>query len=272
MRHSQGLLITAYENIDYLIELLKIYNKYFRCYVHIDKKCKINENQWNELKHLDRVVVISEYKINWGSYKHILAILKLLKMACEDSCGYIHIISANTLPVRNPEKIIQFYEQNIEYIFMETLNRSMLNPKEAFEAFEYRCKAYFFDDIINVKPSWGGIKLRQLIQTMERFFADLQIKLNIRQNVQFDYKGYVYCHFPLDAAREVLFYINNNETYIKKLKRCYVGEEFFFQNIFMNTKWKDKVVNDCRIFDIWGKDRGYPAFLCKSDIMNILVR
>lgn len=76
---------------------------------------------------------------------------------------------------------------------------------------------------------------------MERFFADLQIKLNIRQNVQFDYKGYVYCHFPLDAAREVLFYINNNETYIKKLKRCYVGEEFFFQNIFMNTKWKDKV-------------------------------
>lgn len=38
-----------------------------------------------------------------------------------------------------------------------------------------------------------------------------------------------------------MFYINNNETYIKKLKRCYVGEEFFFQNIFMNTKWKDKV-------------------------------
>ena len=83
-------------------------------------------------------------------------------------------------------------------------------------------------------------------------------------------KGYVYCHFPLDAAREVLFYINNNETYIKKLKRCYVGEEFFFQNIFMNTKWKNKVVNDCRIFDIWGKDRGYPAFLCKSDINDIL--
>lgn len=269
-RYKQALLITAYENVDELISLLEIYNLYFACYVHIDKKCNIKEEQWEKLQSMISVTVISKYKIYWGSYKHILAILSLIELACQDNCNYMHVISANTLPIRNPNKIIQFYDKNLEFIFMETKCREQLTDEEAYYAFDYRYKAYFFHDIFNVRTKLGNGKLRIIMQKTEKFLTPIQIRLNIRKHPGYKYKGYVYCHFPFEAAKEVLSYVCFNREYIKGLKRCYVGEEFFFQNIFMNTDWRNKVKNDCRIYDIWGEERGYPAFLGESDYKDLL--
>lgn len=269
-RNRQALLITAYENIDDLIYLLEVYNLYFSCYVHIDKKCDVNKEQWEKLNSMLGVAVISKYKINWGSYTHILAILSLIELACQDNCSYMHVISANTLPIRNPNKIIRFYDENFEFIFMETKCREQLTIEEAYYAFDYRYKAYFFHDIINVRTTLGNGKFRILMQEIEKFITSIQIRLNIRKHPGYKYKGYVYCHFPFEAAIEVLSYVCRNREYIKSLKRCYVGEEFFFQNIFMNTDWRNKVKNDCRIYDIWGEERGYPAFLEEIDYNSIL--
>lgn len=40
---KQAIIITAYENIEFLKELVKLYSQEFSCYVHIDKITKISD-------------------------------------------------------------------------------------------------------------------------------------------------------------------------------------------------------------------------------------
>ena len=65
-----------------------------------------------------------------------------------------------------------------------------------------------------------------------------------------------------------LEYVKENRNYMNTFKFCSVGEDFFFQNIIMNSPLKVNVCNDTLIYDEWGK-RGNPAFLDETDIENL---
>lgn len=257
---KHALIITAYQELDYLEELCKVYSRYFNCYIHIDKKSK-NKDGIEGIKRLPNVYVISKYKINWGSYKHILAVLELLKRAEEDGMEYYHVISANTIMVRPPEEIMKFFEKNPSYIYMEIKE----NKGNSFYEFDYRYTAYFFQYLYNLKGRHQWIWER-----IEKYSSAVQRKLKIRRDVKMNYKGYLYCHLSKEAVAYVLNYIKEHKDYIRNLKYCYVGEEFFFQNILMNSPLKDKVQNDTLIYDEWG-ERGNPAFLDETDVEKIEV-
>lgn len=262
---KNALIITAYQDVPWLIELLKIYSKYFRCYVHIDKKTKLNVNEIEEFSELKNVFVCQKYIVNWGSYKHILAIKYLLENALNDGCQRFSVISANTLPVKNPEMICNFFDKNREKIFMEVKKKGELNNTEVFDAFEYRYSAYFFQHIYNLRSN-NRIYKKLVNLGNERKVAMLQRKINIRKKVDFNYKGYVYGHFSEDAVIYVLNYLKEHPDYIRTLKYCFVGEEFFFQNILMESELRKNVIENALIFDIWSKERGYPAELVEADL------
>lgn len=255
---KHALIITAYQELDYLKELCKVYSKYFKCYVHVDKKAK-DRDGIEALKRIEDVYVISKYKINWGSCKHILAILDLLKKATQDGIEYYHIISANTIPVRTPEEIVDFFEKEPSHIYMEIKE----NDGNSFYEFEYRYSAYFFQYLYNLKGRLGWFWER-----IEKYSSAVQRKLRVRKSVKMNYKGYLYCHLSKEAVAYVLNYVKKYKDYIRTLKYCYVGEEFFFQNILMNSPLKDQVQNDTLIYDEWG-ERGNPAFLDETDIEKI---
>lgn len=267
MGRKHALIITAYQEIDFLIELLCVYSKYFFCYVHIDKKTKLGNSDLKRIEKIPNVKLIQKYKINWGSYKHILAIKDLIVMAVNDRCEYFSVISANMLPVKNPQKIIKFFENNNEKIFMEVRERKSMDNEKAYSLFDYRYKAYFFQHIYNLRNP--NRLIRRLNGIFEEKCAMLQQKLHIRQNISFDYKGYVYCHFSRQAAEYLVKYLQENPKYIQELKYCYVGEEFFFQNIWMHSEYQDLVVKSALVFDIWSEDRGWPANLELGDWENI---
>ena len=261
MDRKHALIITAYQEIDYLVELCKVYTRYFYCYIHIDKKSKIAHEDIENLSRMQKVYVISKYKINWGSYKHILAISELLKKAVDDKMDYYHIISANTILIKPPKKLFDFFDENPNRIYMEIKERK----PELFYEFDYRYTAYFFQHIYNLKG-----KLRFLWQHVEKYGSKLQRKMNIRKDIQFNYKGYIYCHLPYLAVDYVLEYIKKNPEYIQRLKYCYVSEEFFFQNILKDSPYGKDIVNDALIYDDW-EDRGtgMPCFLDETDIIKI---
>lgn len=77
--HMQALIITAYKNKALLEKNIQLFSKYFKCFVHIDKKSDLNNADYiRRLNSIENTVVISKYKINWGSYLHMMAILDLL--------------------------------------------------------------------------------------------------------------------------------------------------------------------------------------------------
>ena len=212
--------------------------------------------------------MIQKYKINWGSYKHILAIVELLKLAVNDNCEYFSVISANTVLVRHPKEVIDFFVENKDDIFMEIVSKDSLSEKNRFWAFDYRYSAFFFQHLYNVRSANKVYRKFVNINT-EQMIAKFQQKLHLRNNVSFAYKGYVYCHFPRIAAKYVLNYLEENKNYIRELKYCFVGEEFFFQNIFMRMEFSGKVNNTSLIYDVWSEERGYPANLNIEDLKEI---
>ena len=129
---KHALIITAYNEIDFLIELIQIYSKYFNVYVHIDKKCKLTQMQAEEIKKISNVKVIQKYKISWGSYKHILAILELLKLGVSDHCDYFSIISGNTIPIKNPTYIKNYFEEN-QKIYIEYFDKEKMDKNQILE-------------------------------------------------------------------------------------------------------------------------------------------
>ena len=262
---KHALIITAYNEIDFLIELLQIYSKYFRVFVHIDKKCKLTKIQAENIEKICDVTIIQKYKISWGSYKHILAILDLLKLGMDDGCDFFPVISANTIPIKNPKFIKKFFEENNK-IFMEYFDKEKLDEKQVLEVFEYRTQVYYFQHLFSLDK---GSKIYKYKYIMEQRFAHFQYRIGVRRKINYRYKGYVYCHFPLLGANVVFDYLNKNPNYIKKLKYCYVGEEYFFQNIFMKSDLANRVINSSKIYDVWSSERGNPAFLNMNDFNAI---
>lgn len=260
---KHALIITAYDEIDWLTELLELYSLYFSCYVHIDKKTNLSTQQQEKLNSINNVRVFRNYVVNWGSINHILAINTLLTFAYKEGCTYFHILSANTLPMVHPNAIINYFDQYYDNVFMGIKK----NDGNSFDLFEFRYSAYFFQDKFNMRS--GGRYIRALKRRVELLFAFIQRTLQVRKNVKFDWMGLVYCHFNAEVCKYILDYIIENPKYINELKRCYVGEEFYFQNIIMNSKFKNKVINDNKIYSIFSSDRGYPAFLGKDDLENI---
>lgn len=255
-KRKHALIITAYQEFDYLETLCRVYSLYFDCYVHIDKKSPQAHKAVEKLNQLKNVFAISQYQINWGSYKHILAILALLQKAVEDEIEFFHIISANTILIKNPQKLMEFFEKEPERVYMEVKK----NTGQSFYEFDYRYTAYFFQHVYDLKG-----ENRSFWEKVEKWGSAFQRKIKLRSGIHMDYKGYVYCHLPRQVVLYILSYVKQNPQYIKELKYCSIGEEFFFQNIIMGSKYASEVINDPLIYDEWG-ERGNPAFLDMTDI------
>lgn len=74
---NQAILITAYKNFDYLCSLAENLVDNFDVYIHIDKKSKERKSIIEKLQ-LMGCYAVSSYSINWGSFNHIRAVIKLM--------------------------------------------------------------------------------------------------------------------------------------------------------------------------------------------------
>ena len=85
----------------------------------------------------------------------------------------------------------------------------------------------------------------------------------------FRYKGMLYCHLSGGFVAYVRKYLAENSDYLEKFKYCNIGEEFFFQNIIMNSEFKETVSNGNLIFDKWNEE-GKALFLKVDDYEELI--
>lgn len=261
---KHAMLITAYKDFDLLYDMLRIYTQEYDmdCYVHIDKKVQIERAVIDRLRSLDNVTVIRKYRVNWGSYYHPLAFIDLMDMAAKKKYAYYHCISANTFVGRSKKEFYNFFDENNGKSFMEYV---YFKDTESAKDLEAWYRYYHYPFLYDKKG-----KRAVLWNNFEMYFVQLQAALGIRRRVNFDYKGYLYCHLTSEVAEYVLDYIRRNRSYVKGIKYCHVGEEFFFQNIVMHSMYADKVINDSLIYDDWSPHRERPAILDSDDYQGFL--
>lgn len=246
--------MTVYKDVNLINFLINRYPSDYGIYIHIDKKSDI------QIKDItSKAIVIKKRKVYWGSINHLKAVLDLLKMAIkENKYDYYHIITGQDINVASPENFDNIIgNKNNIYINIFPI------PNQNWTVWGYGYDIYRkislckFCDIRDSKLGWIDMWLRRL-QNHTKFLQPLP-KYPL-------FGGSLYCSLTKDAVNEV-FTNPLSKILLKKLEFSLCGEEIFFQTVLMNSKLKDKIINNHLRYIDWNK--GNPAVLDMSDYESI---
>lgn len=254
---KHAFIITAYNDFEWLKKSVQQYIKMVDCYIHVDSKIKIPQNFLQWAQDTQGIYIFRKYKINWGSYKHLQAILYMINYARKNGdYDFYHILSANTILIKPLDKVLSYFEANEDknYLEMTPLEGEYKKLIEPWYIY------YHFLHLYDKKTNWGN--------QFDWYFCKLQKKMGIRRKLDYNYKGLVYSHLNKGFVSYVFDYLDSHPSYFTNLKTCNIGEELFFQNIISGSLFRDSVVNDHKIFTKW-TEGGVAKFLTEDDIDEI---
>ena len=234
----QAIIMSAYRDFDYLIKLLELYSKKFNCYVHIDKRAGFADSKHIEiLNQMENVTAISEYKIKWGSYCHLLALHKLLIIALKDSSNTrFHFISDADLPIRSYSDFETFFKDNDNnYIEVTDITQMPVIQK--------RYKIFHLQHVFDRKSN------NKCIIIMDKIIRNLQYLLHVKRKTKYSYKGLVWGSITREAAMICSAYLKDSR--IRNLKYCENSEEFWLSNAILESDLKETVKTNSLRFAIW---------------------
>lgn len=262
MKHA--IIITAYTDKEQLIKLIDQLCQDFYVFVHIDKKSRFN---LNEYKHSKTVFIYSRWKINWGSFNHLKAILFLLKKALKRTkAERFHIISGQDYPILSNEEIKRYFEINKKLNFIDIVKVS------DDESLNFRFKTFWFTDWINHPRDWDFFSNNR-IKRLYKF----QIKKRVDRkrigtySINDLYKGLVYSSLTREGVRCCLRNNVDRILFLIGLKFCLIPEEFYFQTLLMNSNLKDTLNNNNLRYTDWSfRDEVSPCVLDEQDYNKVL--
>lgn len=258
----QAFLITAYKNQDQLIQLVQSLNEHALVYVHLDKKS--TELSIDKLRsyNFKNTQFINHYNIPWGGYTHLLAIIKLMKLALSDErVSYIHTISGQDIRIK-PWSDFEKHFNNSNTIYMTCFSQ---------EEFTTVVNRRYQQHIITSR----GTHIPGLVSKLNKLYLKLQKKFHRTWTTikpfHHVYKGVIWCSLPRDAASYALDFIRKKPSFLRNLSHVSIPEEFFFQTIFMNSDFKNNVETINLRYTDWKKRNGSnPAILDSTDYEKIL--
>lgn len=279
---KQAILIVAHNNWSILEASLEYYDReLFDIYLHIDKKKEVDfKNFFGKRKD---VRLVKNYNVNWGAYSMIKAEISLFTAAYEDTerYSYYHLISGVDFPLKNSEKLFNFFDKNYPKNFIEFSchEESFFSTHEEYikflrnfcgKPYLNRLKYYhLFQEIDKISRTnlYNGIeKVAIVIQKL--LFIDRT------KNTKVVYgKGSNWGSFTDDFVKLLL-----SEKDKKVFKETYeftlCADEIYKQTLFLNSSLintlyfdnKTKLPNNMRRID-W--ERGRPYTFTNKDFFEI---
>lgn len=255
-----AILITAYKEPEQLKSLVTLLSNEFVVYVHVDKSSvDICEEDIVALNSMRNVKCLSKYKIVWGGYNHLLAILYLLeKCLLNKSITYVHTISAQDIPLKDLSYFKKLEVDDMAYMSLSTT-----------DDFDNEVMARL--NSIYVFPNAHNLFTKILYSATKVFSRFLMPKRNSIGEYAEIYKGMVWVSLPRDIAEFVNERRCMDKRFLRGLKYTYIPEEFFFQTVIMNSKYSNRVVRKNLRYTQWERRNGsLPAILDLSDYDRIV--
>ncbi len=264
---KQALLITAYKEMNQLIELISKFDDHFNVYIHFDKKSKLKHTEKIKLQRLSNVKYFcQEFKVNWGSINHLKAYLHLCKIALKDSENeYFHLITGQDYPIKSIQHFKTLFD-NLDKDTPSYLEYFTIPTTNWHEGGLDRVKYFNLHNYLNAKTRIGGILLRYSI------FIQKLLKIDRALDFQKPlYGGSTYWSLSGETLAYVLAYNKNNPWFLKKFKYSFCPEEFYFQTIIMNSVHSKNIINENLRYVDWESNRGgVPAFLDETDFETLI--
>lgn len=263
----QGIIITAYKNLDQVAELAGLLAQKFYVYIHVDRRVDSAQvEKFRDDIQGGGIWVFSLYHVNWGGSNHLKAILYLMHEMLSNypDVGYIHIISGQDWPTRPVAEIYDFFDENPEiYICSESLNDQSVKNLKRIRAWQ---KYYSFLDICDYKSMKKKLLVKGFIQLQKLIGVDRLKKIPVEL-----YHGLVWGGMPGKAAQACFDYIYKNPDFMTFMEYGQASEEFFFQTVFENIpEWKPLIKNRNLRYMLWERKNGsYPGVLDEEDLPRI---
>lgn len=265
---KQAILITAYKNYHHLEEIIQCFDANFELYIHLDKKSKISVVELNHLKKYNIVKLVEQkYKVNWGGYNHLKAILYLTQQALQNPENkYFHLITGHDFPVKSSDYFVEFFNTNRNAEYLNYFNfpdaKSGWPGNNGLDRIEY----YNFHDLWDFKKHKEYEKIAFAI----RFQKRLGFKRKISSRMPKLYGGSTYWSLSRECLKYVMVFTKKNKWFLNRFKYTFCAEEFYFQTLIMNSHFADKVVNtNLRYIDWVARNGNNPAVLDETDFEKL---
>ena len=249
--------MTAYKDVDLINETISYIPDDWGCYVHIDKKSSIKEEDIDK-----KAFVEKQFKIYWGGVEHLKAFLLLMNMAYKSGkdYDYYHLITGQDFFATKPSDFDNILGKE-QYSYIQYFKC----PKQSWKAWgggyyilKYRTFASYAD--IRLKP-WNYLNklffLCQKLFSLGRMLPNYSI-----------FGGCVYMSLTREAVKEVL-YNPIAADLLKRLSNSTNAEEIYMQTILMNSPCNKRIVNNNLRYIDW-MTQPAPKVLSDEDYEKVV--
>lgn len=252
------ILILLHEYSEQQKKLVDYLSTYFDIYIHIDKRTTISVDSFSG----DNIFVFKKYKVYWGSYNQILATLFLFKEANKNQYDRYVFISGTDIPLKTGKEINNFF---------------MYNNKEYFVNFEL--PACWYDRIDFYYSNTLGFDrvtllekfTKKIFDKMNNYIIPFSQKYKLHRshmNIRF-YAGANWMNLTNNCVNQIIAFIKNNDSFLRRFKFTRCADEIFFQTIIHNYVRNVEIVNDCLRYVEWETGSDHPRILRLEDYDKI---
>lgn len=231
-RHAY--LIMAHHQFDFLKLLIEDLNQeYNDIFLHVDIKAKdFKEEELYSIATKARLIMIPRMDIHWGGYSQIQCILKLLEIAAGYGYhSYYHFMVGVEFPIKNPEYIYNFFENNLgaEFIGFDDSGRDCYQERVIYY--------HLFNESGRSATTLGKLKW-QCMRVGVKIQKILHIKIFNEKNCVLK-KGNANWSISDDLVRYIL---SKKEWIHRNFKHSLCGDEVFIHTLaYNNPVFREKI-------------------------------
>lgn len=222
-------------------------------YLHLDKKWKVDVEQFAGELSLSKLHLIKRIKVFWGHYSQIDCELRLIEEAVKTHHDYYHLVSGADLPLKTNAEINSFFENNpyefVDFDKKEIAEQSYVSRYSLWWFARKKTDKPFLKVVYFIRKAFLGV-LRRLLNLL--FDRTRPIKY-----IRF-MKGSSF----FDITHEFAEYVLSKEEWIKKtFKFSKCADEIFMHTIIWNSPFRIKNTEKGTHFVDWSNPACLPAVL-----------
>lgn len=257
---KQAILITAYKDVQSLVEIVDFFDDNFNFYIHIDRKSKLD---CSSLIGRSNIHICDKFTVNWGGFNHLRAILHLATEALNDDNVYFHLITGEDFPIKSISHFTNI-DLSKNYLKYYEMPASVWKDNGGFDRIDY----FQYYDLFNYKTSFGKMMIEQLVWLQKKISFKRKRGRCMPQQL---FGGSTYWSLNKKVLEYVVNYVATNRGFLSRFKNTFCAEEILFHTVILNSPYANTVVNTHLRYIDWDSGRGgYPAYLDVSDFESIL--
>jgi len=251
-------IVSAYKLPDQVVRLVLKLNddEASHFFIHVDRKTDdaTFRRMWTGLSPLSNVYFLPRHRCHYGGFGHVRATIKSINEICRQrlSFDYAILLTGQDYPIKSNHQINEFFEQHQGQSFIEY--SSLPHPEwdyggmDRIEGWHARFGRNYFRF-----PGQSRVKVRRRFPSLQPF------------------GGSAYWCLSRECIEYIYEFLQENRSYVRFFKYVNVPEEIFFHTIVLNSRLKERVMNDDLRFLEWRNPAlaGGPAVLGKEDFGKI---